>query len=61
MMLGGDNWHVEETYGALTLMRQLVAEVLEEKLAAGYFRRGDAERLAGKILRENAYRFFRLG
>ena len=60
MMLGGDNWHVEETYGTLMLARQLVGEVLEEKLAAGYFRRADAERLAAKILRENALRFFRL-
>jgi uncharacterized protein len=61
MMLGGDNWHVEETYGALTLARQLIGEVLEEKLDAGYFRRQDAERLGVKILRENALRFFRLG
>ena len=61
MMVGGDNWHVEETYGALTLARQLIGEVLEEKLGAGYFRRADAERLGVKILRENALRFFRLG
>ena len=41
MMIGGDNWHVEETYGAIKLMRRLIGEVLEEKVAAGYFgRRG---------------------
>jgi len=60
MMLGGDNWHVEETYGALTLTRQLIGEVIEEKLSTGYFRHGDAERFGAKIPRENALRFFRL-
>ena len=42
LMIGGDNWHVEETCGAIKLMRQLIAEVLEEKVAAGYFGREDA-------------------
>ena len=60
MMIGGDNWHVEETYGTMKLARQLIGEVLEEKLAAGYFRIEDAQRLAVKILRENALGFFKL-
>jgi predicted TIM-barrel fold metal-dependent hydrolase len=60
MMFGGDNWHIEETYGTLKLARQLLGEVLQEKISAGYFRAQDAERLAGRILRENALRFFRL-
>jgi len=60
MMLGGDNWHLEETYGAMTLARRLIGEVLEEKLGAGYFQPAEAERLGAKILRENALRFFRL-
>jgi len=60
MMIGGDNWHVEETYGTLKLARQLMGEVLEEKLAAGYFHPPDAQRLAAKVLRENAMAFFRL-
>src|SRR6266540_1988098 len=60
MMIGGDNWHVEETYGTLKLARQLIGEVLDEKLAAGYFREEDALRLATKILRENAIGFFGL-
>ena len=46
-MLGGDNWHVEETYGTMKLARQLIAEVLDEKLAAGYFGLEDAQRLSG--------------
>lgn len=60
MMLGGDNWHAEETFGTMNLARQLIAEVLEEKVAAGYFGASDAKRLAQKILRENALQFFEL-
>jgi hypothetical protein len=60
MMIGGDNWHVEETYGTMKLARQLLAEVMEENISAKYFRAADAERLAENILRENALQFFRL-
>ena len=60
MMIGGDNWHVEETYGTMKRARQLISEVLEEKLAAGYFLPEDAQRLAAKILRENALGFLKL-
>jgi hypothetical protein len=60
MMIGGDNWHVEETYGTLKLARQLIGEVLEEKVSAGYFPAEGARRVAAKILRENAVRFFKL-
>lgn len=60
MMIGGDNWHAEETYATLGLARQLIGEVLQEKVTAGYFAPVDAERLAAKILRENALRFFKL-
>jgi predicted TIM-barrel fold metal-dependent hydrolase len=60
MMLGGDNWHVEETYGTMQTARRLIAEVLEEKVTGGYFSRETAERLARRILSENAREFFRL-
>jgi hypothetical protein len=60
MMLGGDNWHVEETYGTMKLARRLIGEALDEKVTAGYFSVQDAERLAQKILRENAIDFFKL-
>jgi hypothetical protein len=59
MMLGGDNWHVEETYGAMLTARRLIAEVLAEKLAGGYFNRATAERLARRMLHDNAREFFR--
>ena len=61
MMLGGDTWHAEEAFGAITGVRKLVSQVLEQKLTGGYFGRRDAERLATRILRENARAFFRLG
>jgi predicted TIM-barrel fold metal-dependent hydrolase len=59
MMLGGDNWHVEETYGTMKLACRLIGEVLEEKVGSHYFLPEDAERLATKILRENAIDFFK--
>lgn len=58
MMLGGDNLHVEETYGAMITARRLIAEVLEEKVEAGYFGVEDARRLARKIFHENGREFF---
>lgn len=58
LMIGGDDWHVEETYGAIQLMRRLIGEVLQEKLDSGYFQPGEARRLARKILSENAVHFF---
>ncbi|MCC7377568.1 MAG: amidohydrolase family protein [Verrucomicrobiales bacterium] len=60
LMLGGDNWHAEETYGAMQRARRLIGEVLEEKRREGYFHASDAERLATKILRDNAIKFFDL-
>jgi uncharacterized protein len=58
LMIGGDNWHVEETYGAIHLMRRTIGEVLQEKVESGYFSVADGQRLARKILHENARRFF---
>jgi hypothetical protein len=58
LMIGGDNWHVEETYGTVQLMRRLISEVLQEKVDNGYFLIDDAMRLARKILSDNAFQFF---
>jgi uncharacterized protein len=60
MMLGGDSWHAEESYGAIMLARRLIAEVLEKRVAGGYLDEEGAERLARRILSENARAFFRL-
>ena len=59
MMLGGDNWHVEETYGAMQTVRRLIAETLKEKVAGGYFGEDAARRVARRILHDNARDFFR--
>jgi hypothetical protein len=58
MMIGGDAWHVEETYAALGLARRLIGEVLQEKVDAGYLRSHQAQRLGRKILCENARKLF---
>jgi hypothetical protein len=60
MMLGGDTWHAEEAYGAISGARALVAESLGAMVKAGGFTRRDAERLAQKIFRANAQSFFGL-
>ena len=60
MMLGGDNWHVEETYGAISGARRLISDALDQCVREGEIRRGDAERLGARILNENAARFFAL-
>lgn len=60
MMVGGDNWHVEETYGAIQTVRRLLAETLDEKVAGGYFSPDAARRLAYHILHDNVRDFFRL-
>jgi hypothetical protein len=59
LMIGGDNWHVEETYGAITGARRVIGEVLQEKIDAGYFTDRDARRLAPKILSQNARELYR--
>lgn len=59
MMLGGDNWHAEESFSTFRTARRLVAEVLQEKIDANYFSLADAQRLARKIFAGNATTFFR--
>jgi hypothetical protein len=61
LMIGGDNWHAEETFATMQLARGLIGEVLEEKLRAGYFPESHAVRLAEKILCGNARSFFGFG
>jgi len=60
MMLGGDSWHAEEAYGAIRGARALIAGLLGQMVREGSFRRRDAERLAVKILHDNAQAFFKL-
>ena len=60
LMIGGDNWHAEETWATMRLARRLISEVLAEKVDQAYFGIDDALRLAEKILNGNAKRFFGL-
>ena len=60
MMLGGDNWHAEESFGTFQRARRLMGRALRDKVDAGYFAEADARRLARKISSENAAAFFRL-
>ncbi|MDA7618601.1 MAG: amidohydrolase family protein [Verrucomicrobiota bacterium] len=58
MMLGGDNWHIEETFGTMQTFRQLLLKTFHEKVVSGYFSERDALRLGHRILHENAQSFF---
>jgi uncharacterized protein len=60
MMLGGDSWHAEESFGALGDARKLIAGVLDGMVREGQFPRRAAERLAVKIFHDNGKAFFRL-
>lgn len=60
IMLGGDNWHVEETVGTMQSFRSLLIEVLDEKVSNGYLQAEQALQLGQKILSYNAKAFFRL-
>jgi hypothetical protein len=60
MMLGGDTWHAEEAFGAITDARRLVGESLDTMVREGAFGRSAAERLAVKIFHDNGTAFFRL-
>ena len=57
---GGDYIFVEGTYAHAVLARSNVAQVLAEKVEAGYLTEDEAVALAHKLLRENAVQFFRL-
>ena len=57
---GGDCQRVEECYGHALYAKQVVSEVLAEKVAKGYFSREIASDLARMIFRENAWQLYRL-
>ena len=60
LAFGGDSSMAEGTYGAAILTRQIVTEVLAEKVASGAFGEALAVRLGWKLLRENARQLFAL-
>jgi hypothetical protein len=58
IMVGTDCGTAESFLGAARLIRRMVADVLTEKVRCGQFQPDVAERLARKILVENACEFF---
>tara|TARA_Y100001934_G_scaffold283685_1_gene405577 strand:- start:4698 stop:5957 length:1260 start_codon:yes stop_codon:yes gene_type:complete len=58
MMMGGDNWHAEESFATFRTARNLISEVLQEKIDSNYFRLEQAQGLAEKIFVTNAKSFF---
>jgi len=59
IMWGSDTGRVEELHGAVLVIRQLLSEVLAEKVEAGW-NINDALEIGRRILRENALEFYRL-
>lgn len=58
-MWGGDTATVEELYGAVLVIRQLLSEVLAEKVEEGW-NMDDAIEIGRRILRENALECYQL-
>ena len=57
---GGDYIFVEGSYAHARMARSHVAQVLVEKVEAGYLTEAEAVRLAHQLLHDNAVQFFRL-
>ena len=60
MAFGGDYGYIEGTYGASRIARQAVARVIQEKVDKGHWDKEDAEKVAKRILRQNAETVFKL-
>ncbi len=60
MAFGGDYVIVEGAYAHSCIARGVVTKVLSDKVRGGYFSREDALELADNVLRDNAWRLFRL-
>ncbi len=57
---GGDCKHVEAVYGHVLQVREVVAQVLAEKVARGYCNQEIAIDLAKKLLRDNVWEIYNL-
>lgn len=56
---GTDTWTSEEAIGATLAVKHVLTEVLSEKVENGYFSINEAEKLAHKIMYENALRIYK--
>lgn len=59
MAFGGDQRSVENTYGELMVAREVIAEVLIEKVRKGYFTESEAKDVARMILHDNGINFYK--
>ncbi len=57
---GCDTWTSEESYGALLAIRQVLADVLTDKINAGYLNLNDALVIADNLLLKNARKLYKL-
>ena len=60
MAFGGDQRCVENTYGNQVIARQIISNVLTEKVKTGYFSENEAYKVARMILYDNAVDFYNL-
>lgn len=60
MAFGGDQRCVENTYGNLVIAREVIADVLAEKIRKGHISENEAQTIAGMILYDNAVSFYNL-
>jgi predicted TIM-barrel fold metal-dependent hydrolase len=60
MAFGGDYHNIENVYGHLLFAREIVANVLIEKVNEGYFSEDEAFKIAKMVLHDNAVNLFEL-
>lgn len=60
MGFGGDYHNVENVYGHLLFAKEIIRNVLIEKVKTGYFSEKEALKLASMLLHDNAVNFFNL-
>jgi predicted TIM-barrel fold metal-dependent hydrolase len=60
MAFGGDQRCVENTYGQLMIAKQIITEVLTEKVKEGYLTETEAMTVARMILHDNGMRFYNI-
>ncbi len=60
MAFGGDQRYVEITYGNLVVAKQLISNVLIEKVKNGYLTESEAITVARMILHDNGMKFYKI-
>jgi hypothetical protein len=60
MAFGGDYHNIENVYGHLLFAKEIVANVLIEKVKDGYFSEEEAIKFADMMLHDNAVNLFKL-